>query len=88
MGAPATLDELCGQTEPFRVLATDPRRRLGIVWGSTYGDRLVFTLGFEGRSGLEFETWSTGPCGEDPIHLTPGLHAGYGSPHPRGYHDR
>jgi hypothetical protein len=74
---PAQLDELCGETEPLQLLAFDPARPIHVTWGSNYGERLVFEIAFGPSDSLvqdnDYEIWSTGPCGEDPVHLTAGL---------------
>jgi hypothetical protein len=86
---PAALEELCGETEPFQLLAFDPARSIHGIWGSNSGDRLVFDISFGPPNAFpiihDYEVWSTGQCGEDPIHLTAGLEIDMWSGFPEEY---
>ena len=76
---PAALAELCGHTDPTRLLALPPGRRLGVdTVPLRVGDRHVFlTAVVDPNASGDLETdrdlWSTGPCGEDPRQLLPSV---------------
>ncbi len=76
---PASFAEHCGLAGPVRLLELDPGQSLGNY--QHIGDRLYYTVGtlapdkdsspyadFTARS-----TWSTGLCGESPLHLADDL---------------
>lgn len=77
---PAELDEVCGTSGPFRVLALAPDERLW-DWPIQVGDRVLYLVGQFGTFApddpsiplLGTTVWSTGPCGESPVQLATGI---------------
>ena len=77
---PAELDEVCGTSGPFRVLALAPDERLW-DWPIQVGDRVLYLVGRFGTFApdapsfplLGTTVWSTGPCGESPVQLATGI---------------
>jgi hypothetical protein len=75
------LEEVCGQTGPFRILELHPDRQLFFGWPERSGDRLLFlTHRVDSTDAAENfpktsapEVWSTGLCGESPVRLASGV---------------
>lgn len=63
-------DQLCGKTEPVRLLALDPDQRPDIIQSLVLGDRYLVQLSNTHDSGGRIsDVWSVGRCGEDPFLL-------------------
>jgi hypothetical protein len=80
---PAEFAELCGESEPVRILALDPDRPLAAVLDrGMFGERRVLEVRYLGdeEDALssafpptgDRELWSVGPCGEDPLLIAEG----------------
>ena len=71
---PVVYLEHCGATGPTRVLPLAPGQTLGTSY--TIGERTYHTIGRRERGETTWfpalkdrSTWSTGPCGESPVHI-------------------
>lgn len=71
----AKLDDVCGETSPFRVLEADADGPRLVGWSERFVDgRRILGLHYagEGEADGRRELWSVGPCGENPILLLDG----------------
>jgi hypothetical protein len=70
---PAEFAELCGQTEPIRMLQFEPWRVVDYGWyWKRFGDRRVMHVHYADTETARDVLWSVGMCGEAPRQLVSG----------------
>jgi hypothetical protein len=70
---PAEFAELCGQTEPIRLLAFEPWRVVDYAWyWQRFGDRRLVRVSYGDTQTASSVLWSVGTCGESPLQLVSG----------------
>jgi hypothetical protein len=70
---PADFAEVCGQTEPVRLLGFEPWREIRFAWyWRQLGDHHLIVVYYDDNDNAPRALWSVGPCGEAPRQLISG----------------